>query len=515
MESGVPLFRVEGVSKRYGGVRALDKAELSVMPGRIHAILGENGAGKSTLIKIMAGVVAPDEGRMTLEGREVSFSGPAAANDAGIVCIFQELSLIPELTVADNIVISHPPTRLGLIDRRAQRRIAEEALDRAGAPDIHPRALVKDLPLSRRQMVEIAKALARNPRILILDEATSALTSADVAKIFDVLKRLRSEGLALLYISHRMHEIAELADECTVFRNGQNVATYEAGTKSDNEVVEMMIGREYSHAFPPKPAVRPSTATPMLEARDLSWTDELKNISLSVRAGEVVGLGGLDGQGQRELLLALFGVLRGCSGQVLIDGKPAHISSPERARAPGIGMALIPEDRKTEGLMLPMTVRENLSFAALDRVSHGGLIDRGAEIRLIDDMIKLLAIRTDGTDIPVGSLSGGNQQKVVIAKWLMRQPRIVLLNDPTRGIDVGTKQEMYQLLRRLADGGAAIVFYSTDYDELVGCCDRVLVLYDGRIQRELVGAEITEHALIASALNIEAGEAGVAPAANA
>ena len=440
---------------------------------------------------------------------------PAAANDAGIVCIFQELSLIPELTVADNIVISHPPTRLGLIDRRAQRRIAEEALDRAGAPEIHPRALVKDLPLSRRQMVEIAKALARDPRILILDEATSALTSADVAKIFDVLKRLRSEGLALLYISHRMHEIAELADECTVFRNGQNVATYEAGTKSDNEVVEMMIGREYSHAFPPKPAMPASGETPMLEARGLSWTDELKDISLSVRAGEVVGLGGLDGQGQRELLLAIFGVLRGCSGQVLIDGKPARISSPERARAPAIGMALIPEDRKTEGLMLPMTVRENLSFAALDRVSHGGIIDRGTEMRLIDDMIKLLAIRTDGTDIPVGSLSGGNQQKVVIAKWLMRQPRIILLNDPTRGIDVGTKQEMYQLLRRLADGGAAIVFYSTDYDELVGCCDRVLVLYDGRIQRELVGAEITEHALIASALNIEAGEAGATPAVNA
>ena len=247
VEANAPasLFRMDGVSKRYGGVRALEKAHLVVEAGRIHAILGENGAGKSTLIKIMAGVVAPDEGRMLLDGREVRFSSPAEATAAGIACVFQELSLVPDLSVADNIAISHPPRRFGLIDRRAQRAIAEEALARAGAEDIHPRALVKDLPLSRRQMVEIAKALAWKPRILILDEATSALTASDVAKVFSVLKRLRSEGLALLYISHRMHEIAELADECTVFRNGRNVASYKAGTRTDNEVVEMMIGREY------------------------------------------------------------------------------------------------------------------------------------------------------------------------------------------------------------------------------------------------------------------------------
>ena len=511
MEAGsadaAPLFRMEGVSKRYGGVRALEGADLSVHAGRIHAILGENGAGKSTLIKVMSGVVAPDSGTMTLDANAVSFASPADANRHGIVCIFQELSLIPELSVADNIVISDPPKRFGLIDRRAQRRIAEEALARAGASDIHPSALVKDLPLSRRQMVEIAKALARKPRILILDEATSALTAADVSKVFEVLKRLRSEGLALLYISHRMHEIAELADECTVFRNGHKIATYAAGTKSDNEVVELMIGREYHNVFPAKPAALDASQTPVLECRKLGWTDRLTDISFAIRPGEVIGLGGLDGQGQRELLLALFGVLRGCSGEVLIDGKPVNIKSPAEARTAGIGMALIPEDRKTEGLMLPMTVRENLAFAAMDKVSRRGIIDRAAEDRLLDEMVKLLAIRTAGLEIPVGALSGGNQQKVVIAKWLMRSPRIILLNDPTRGIDVGTKQEIYQLLRRLADQGAAIVFYSTDYDELIGCCDRVLVLYDGAIKRELAGAEITEHALIASALNIEAAEA--------
>jgi ribose transport system ATP-binding protein len=496
------LFVMQGISKRYGGVRALQDAGLVIEAGRIHAVLGENGAGKSTLIKIMAGVVAPDEGRMLLDGEPVSFTSPAAANAAGIACIFQELSLIPDLTVADNIAISNPPRRFGLIDRVAQRRLAEQALARAGADNIHPLALVKDLSLSRRQMVEIAKALARKPRILILDEATSALTAADVTKIYGVLKRLRAEGLALVYISHRMHEITELADECTVFCNGRSVASYAAGTKTDSEVVEMMIGREYNAVFPPRTAHPASDARPVLEVRNLCWTDRLNDISLRVHAGEVIGLGGLDGQGQRELLLALFGVLRGTTGEVLIDGRPVTIAGPDFAKRKGIGMALIPEDRKTEGLMLPMSVRENLSFAALGKLSRWGVVNASAERDAVERIVRLLAVRTDGTDVPAGSLSGGNQQKLVIGKWLMLAPRILLLNDPTRGIDVGTKQEMYQLLRQLADEGAAILFYSTDYDELVGCCDRVLVMFDGAIGRELVGAEITERALVSSALNL-------------
>ena len=495
---------MQGVSKRYGGVQALHQADLAIEAGRIHAVLGENGAGKSTLIKIMAGVVAPDQGRMLLDGRPVTFESPAAANAAGIVCIFQELSLIPDLSVADNIAISNPPRHFGLIDRKAQRRMAEQALERAGAGDIHPLALVKDLSLSRRQMVEIAKALARKPRILILDEATSALAAADVTKIYAVLKRLRAEQLALVYISHRMHEITELADECTVFRNGRSVAHYAAGTKTDNEVVELMIGREYSGIFPPKTARAASAAVPLLEVRQLGWTDRLHDISLHLHAGEVIGLGGLDGQGQRELLLALFGVLRGTTGQVLIDGRPVAITGPNVAKARAIGMALIPEDRKTEGLMLPMSVRDNLSFAALGRLSHWGVVDAAAERDAVAAMVKLLAVRTDGTSLPAGSLSGGNQQKLVIGKWLMMAPRIILLNDPTRGIDVGTKQEIYQLLRQLAGSGAAILFYSTDYDELIGCCDRVLVMVDGAVVRELAGAGITEHALISSALNIGA-----------
>ncbi|HEY2024529.1 sugar ABC transporter ATP-binding protein [Paraburkholderia sp.] len=500
-----PIFQMSGVSKSYGGAVALDHAELTVRSGRIHAILGENGAGKSTLLKVMSGVVQPDAGTMHLDGRGVSFASPAAANAAGIVCVYQELSLIPDLSVADNIFASHPPRRFGMIDRRTQRRQAEDALARAGAADINPLAKVRDLPLSRQQMVELAKGLAHEPRILILDEATSALTAADVARVIEVLKRLREEGLALLFISHRMHEVKALADECTVYRNGRHVMSFEAGTRSDSEVIEMMIGREYRHAFPDKPERR-LTAEPVLACRDLAWNDRLRGVSFSLRRGEILGLGGLDGQGQRELLLALFGVLRGCAGKIEIGGKAVSIGSPVVARSNRIGMVLIPEDRKTEGLMLPMSVRENLSFASLDRMSTAGVIDRDRQQSFIDRMMELLAIKSFDVDAPVGSLSGGNQQKVVIAKWLIREPGILLLSDPTRGIDVGTKQEIYQLLRRLADAGAAILFYSTDYDELIGCCDRVLVLYEGRIKKELVGSAITEQNLIASALDLPVGQ---------
>ena len=501
------VLAMRGISKRYGGVRALQDAELTIEAGRIHAILGENGAGKSTLIKIIAGVVTPDEGRLLLDGAPVAFASPAAAQAAGIACIFQELSLIPDLSVADNVAISNPPKRFGLIDRRVQRRVAEEALARAGADNIHPLALVKDLPLSRRQMVEIAKALARKPRILILDEATSALTAADVTRIYGVLKRLRAEGLALIYISHRMHEIAALADECTVFRNGRSVASFAAGTKKDSEIVEMMIGREYNAEFPARTPFAASDAPPRLEVRHLSWTDQLADVTFRLRAGEVIGLGGLDGQGQRELLLALFGVLRGVTGEVLIDGRSVTIAGPHAAKSAEIGMALIPEDRKTEGLMLPMSVRDNLSFAALDTLSRWGIVDAKSERDAVQRIMRQLGVRSDGMHVPASALSGGNQQKLVIGKWLMMEPRILLLNDPTRGIDVGTKQEIYQLLRQLAGAGAAILFYSTDYDELIGCCDRVLVMYDGAVKRELVGAEITEHALVSTALNVGANPA--------
>ena len=505
--SGVQnVLELHDISKRYGGVRALEHARFACAPGRIHALLGENGAGKSTLIKVMTGVVQPDEGRIVLSGRDRRFAHPQEAVKAGVACIFQELSLMPDLSVADNICITNPPRRFGMVDQKAQRRIAEAALERAGAQGIHPLSPVSSLSLSRRQMVEIAKALVREPKILILDEATSALTAADVQRVFTLLKRLRDEGLAIVYISHRMNEIAELAEDCSVFRNGQHVATFEAGTHSNAQIVEMMIGRDIAHAFPPKPDRRAELANrqPALATRGLSWHDRLHDITLEARPGEIVGLGGLDGQGQNEFFLALFGVLRGVQGEVRLQGQPVHVDSPRQAKRPDIGLALVPEDRKTDGLMLPMSVRDNLSFAALDSFSRAGLVDTRAEGVAVDDMLRQLSIKAPVLGNPVGTLSGGNQQKVVIAKWLMNRPRVILLSDPTRGIDVGTKQEIYLLLRRLADEGAAVLLYSTDYAELIGCCDRVAVFYDGRIVRWLAGDELTEHALVSSALNLDA-----------
>jgi ribose transport system ATP-binding protein len=500
--SGTPLLRLEGVSKRYGGVRALVDARLECEGGRIHAVLGENGAGKSTLIKVMTGVVLPDAGSVTLGGQPLVLGSPAAAKRAGIVSVFQELSLLPDLSVADNISITDPPTRFGWIDRRAQRRIAEAALARVGVTDIHPLAPVGSLPLSRRQLVEIAKALAQNPKLLILDEATSALSAPDVAGVFRVLAELRDAGLAIVYISHRMHEIDELADDCSVYRNGRHVATFAAGSKGPNEVIELMIGREYQSVFPPRSRRPPRMVDPALRVRRLSWAGRLDNIDFEVQPGEIVGIGGLDGQGQRELLLALFGVLSGVTGTVEVDGKAVTLSNPRRTQLPGGGIALIPEDRKTEGLMLPMSVRDNLACAALGQFSRMGIIDEKAQRAALDRMSELLQIRTDGYDVPVSSLSGGNQQKVVLGKWLLTHPQIILLNDPTRGIDVGTKQEVYRLLRGLADEGRAIVFYSTDYDELIGCSDRVLVLYEGAIVRTLEGAALTERNLVASSHNL-------------
>ncbi len=456
-------LRMRGVSKSYGGVHALTDVDFSCRLGSIHAVLGENGAGKSTLIKIIAGVVQSDTGEMKLDGQPVKFLTPLEANAAGIVCIFQELSLMPDLSVADNICITDPPrTGVGLIDGPAQRRRAEQLLVRVGFEDIDPRERVRNLPLSRRQMVEIAKALGRNPRLLILDEATSALTSSDVEKVYLILRQLRDDGLALLYISHRMHEIEALADTCSVFRNGHHIETFAKGARSDDDIVQLMIGRDMQHVYPAKP-VRAAPPEPVVEVKSLTWQPVLNDISLTIGRGEIVGVGGLDGQGQRELLLALFGVLRGVSGEVRIDGNPVAIGSPATAKSSRIGMALIPEDRKTEGLMLLMGVDENISMAALPMLTRGLVIDQSVEAEKVRDMVARMRIKIADIDAPVATLSGGNQQKVVIAKWLLTGARIVLLNDPTRGIDVGTKQELYQLLRELADAdtaslGAARVF---------------------------------------------------------
>ncbi len=495
-----PFAELSGVSKFFSGARALEGVDFSCRQGSIHAILGENGAGKSTLIKIMAGVVQPDSGTLTVGGTPHRFSRPSEAAKAGIVCVFQELSLMPDLSVADNISISDPPRRFGLIDRRAQRERAEALLARIHCEDVDPRALIRDLSLSRRQMVEIAKALGKNPRLLILDEATSALTSRDVETVYNVLGELKAEGTGMLFISHRMHEVEALCDTLSVFRNGRHIETFDKGARTQDEIVKLMIGRDIVHQFPPKPPAQPRA--PHLTVADLKWENRLNGVSLAVGKGEIVGLGGLDGQGQKELLLALFGVLRGVEGKVTVGGETGIPASPAAAKGGRSRIALVPEDRKTEGLMLPMSIADNLLVASFDKVRQGPFIDPGKARQAVADAIAQLQIKLNQPYDPVASLSGGNQQKVVIAKWLLTQPQVMLLNDPTRGIDVGTKQELYRLMRELADRDTAILFYSTDYAELIGCCDRVAVMYDGRIVTEFSGAAITEEALVAAALNI-------------
>ncbi|HEY5206765.1 MAG TPA: sugar ABC transporter ATP-binding protein [Roseiarcus sp.] len=500
---------LSGISKRYGGVRALEDVDFRCARGSIHAVLGENGAGKSTLIKIVAGVVQPDAGTIALDGRAREFASPSAATAAGVVCIFQELSLMPDLSVADNISIAAPPRRFGMIDTRAQRRRAEALLAEVGCEDVNPLLRVRDLPLSRRQMVEIAKALGQKPQLLILDEATSALTSADVERVYTLLARLKAENVAILYISHRMHEVEALADRASVFRNGRHIETFDKGQRSTAEIVQLMIGRDIATQYPPKP--KPVRSAPALKVERLGWEDHLADISLEVGAGEIVGLGGLDGQGQKTLLLALFGVLRGVTGTITVSGRRVRPGSPAQAKAADVGIALVPEDRKTEGLLLPMSIADNLTIASLGAMSIGPFVDTGKEAEAVDSAIDRLKIKVGSKDDAVSTLSGGNQQKVVIAKWLMTGPRIILLNDPTRGIDVGTKQELYRLMRELADQGAAILFYSTDYDELIGCCDRVAIMYDGRIVRELAGGELNETNIVANSLNIGAAPSPGAP----
>ena len=416
---------------------------------------------------------------------------------------------MPDLSVADNIGITSPPRRFGLIDRKAQDEQARALLAEIGCEGIDPRERVRDLPLSRRQMVEIAKALGRKPRLLILDEATSALTADDVARVVALLKRLRAGGMCILYISHRMHEIRELADTCSVFANGRHVESFASGSRTEDEIVRMMIGRALSQMFPPRPPPPAIAPLPILETRDLTWENRLRGVSLAVAPGEIVGLGGLDGQGQREFLLALFGCLSGVSGEIRIAGRAARPGSPRAARAEPYRLALIPEDRKTEGLMLPMTVAENLTAATLMQWRRGPLIDRRREREAVGEIVQRMRIKAV-VDLPVGTLSGGNQQKVAIGKWLLGDPRVLLLCDPTRGIDVGTKQEIYRLLRDLAASGTAILLYTTDYDELIGLCDRVAIFYGGRITRTLGGDAITEEAIIAGALDIGGGQGAAA-----
>jgi ribose transport system ATP-binding protein len=486
-----------GVHKQYGGIHALAGADLVVQRAEVHALLGENGAGKSTLVKIVAGVVRQDAGEILIDGHSLSPGSPQASRDAGIATVYQELSLIPELSVTHNLVLADMPQRAGLVSLRKARRIAEEALAKLGLGHIDPRSPVAHLPLDQRQMVEITKASMQRPRILILDEATSSLGAAEVDRLFELVRGLRDQGTTVIVITHRMHEVWALADSMTILRDGRTIGRYRIGEIDQRRAVSLMAGRDITAAFPDKGGAESKGAA--LEVRNVQLNRRHAPWSLEVQRGEILGLGGLQGQGQREFLHWLYGAGPG-HGQMLRDGVPTRIRRPAQALRHGI--VLIPEDRAVEGLHLNLPVRWNLAMATLGRRSRFGVIRMGAEKSFAATAVSSMAVKTSSPFQPVSALSGGTQQKVVIGKFMATDPAVLLFVDSTRGIDVQTKFEFYEMLRGLARSGAACVLYSSDTEELVGLCDRVAVFHDGVPAMMLEGAAITQDAVVAGSFAV-------------
>lgn len=490
---------LEGVSKRYGATTALDGVDFACKAGEIHAVLGENGAGKSTLMKLVSGVIQPTEGRIFVDGVETRLPTPRAAVDRGLVCMFQELSLVPDLSVRENLMLGAPGSGLGRLPggivKRAQKVLAQ--IDGAG---IRMTARVADLSLAERQQVEIAKAFARAPRLLILDEATSALNASVVDKVFTLIRAECARGVGVLFISHRFHEIEALADHISIFRNGALVDSFANGDYDYPAIISKMVGQKITDLFPVKPAPQ-ADAPDVLKLEGFGWNAKLADVSITLRKGCITGLGGLDGQGQAAVLQGLFGLLKQTEGSIALAGRPIALRSPGDAKKPDIGIALVPEDRKTEALILDQSIAANMELAA---VGVRGIDAEDPD--LYKPYTDALELKCASLDQPVSQLSGGNQQKVALTKWLALKPRCLLLADPTRGIDVKTKTQIYALLRRLADEGTAILLLSTDYEEFIHLCDETHIFYAGRIVRHLTGDEVTAENILAATLNIPVGQ---------
>ncbi|MBS1167918.1 MAG: transporter related [Proteobacteria bacterium] len=504
MENAMPaLLTIDAVSRIFPGVKALENVSFGIEAGRIHAIVGENGAGKSTLMQIIAGVQQPNGGRLLLDGEEIRLSGTRHAREMGIGIVFQELNLAPNMTVAENICLGiEPPRGVVFLDRPHQRRLAREALARMSV-DIDIDRRVGDLSIAQQQLIEICKALIHNPRLLILDEPTSSLSDAETAFLFKVMADLKAAGVTMLYISHRMPEIFSVCDAITILRDGHHVRTMALADTSPEEVVRLMVGRDLSNvgrspaADPEKPVV--------LEVRGLTRQPSYRDISFHVRAGEIVGFAGLVGAGRSEVMLGLFGSPPPEVGEIRIDGQPVIIDRAATAIAKGI--ALLPEDRKRQGLVLGLSVSDNLALAALGQKARFGLVNFAAERQLVDRYVKRLRIKTPNVDAKVGNLSGGNQQKVVLAKWLATNPRVLIVDEPTRGVDVGSKAQIYAFLRELASAGLAIIVVSSDLPEVITISNRILVMRDGRLVGELQGADADEEKIMALAALDGAAEA--------
>jgi len=495
----LPLLEASGISKRYGGIIALNNLHFAAEGGEVHAILGENGAGKSTFIQILAGAVAADEGELRLSGKVYRATDPRAARRSGISPVFQELSLIPDLTVAENIFFGGETlSLLGTISERDLNEKAQELFASLGLAAIPPQAPVRSLSIGDRQVVEIVKALANDPDILILDEATSALLPREVDWLLAIARERAAAGKLVLYISHRMDEVRRVADRLTVLRNGEIVGTERAADVTDDAIVAMMLGRRLDRLFPERK--KTATERVALAVRDLSVGHQLRGVHFTLREGEVLGVAGLQGHGQRELFMALFGALP-AEGQVEVWGRSVNVRGPAHALSSEIGIGLLPEDRRNQGLLLGKSIRENVALGAFKRIVRKGLLDPRAERRLVADAMAQLHIKADSMEQAAGTLSGGNQQKVVLAKLLTTEARILLFFDPTRGVDVGTKAEIFSLMRELAGRGFAILFFSTDLTEIANVADRTLVMSYGHIAATLAGDAMTEEAILTATLS--------------
>jgi len=485
------LVELSGVSKSFGPIKVLKEVNFDVKAGEVHALLGENGAGKSTLIKLMAGVLSIDSGEMRVRGKPAKFASPREAAAQGIATVYQELLLFPELSVAENIYLGHAPrTRWGTLDWPAMRAGARALLDSLDSPDLDVDALVGKLSVANRQRVEIAKALSHDAKLLIMDEPTAALADADVHRLMEVVKRLRDRGVGIVYVSHRLPEIFTLADRVTVLRDGNYIGTKPIAEVTEADLVSMMVGRAIEHLFP-KSETAPGEV--LLEVRNLCYRGVVRDISFSLHAGEILGIAGLIGSGRTELALTIFGITPATSGEILVEGKPVAIKSPGDARA--LGIAYVPEDRGLQGLIRPQTIRENISLAIIHRIAKALVVDRRKEVELARNAIERFGIRTRGPEQRVRQLSGGNQQKVVLAKWIAAEPKVLIMDEPTRGIDVGAKAEIHALMSRLASHGLAVLMISSELPEVLGMSDRVLVMSGGRIVKSFDRQEATPDAV--------------------
>jgi ribose transport system ATP-binding protein len=488
---GEPFLEVQKITKRFPGVVALSGVDLQVYPSEVLALIGENGAGKSTLMKILAGVQPADEGRFLVEGKAVRFSGVQDAQKSGIALIHQELNLAENLTVAANIFLGREPGKFGWIDQGLIQRESKRVLEMVGL-EVSPETLLSELTLGKQQLVEIAKALSTDAKVIIMDEPTSSLSLRESERLFEVILDLREKGVSVIYISHRLGEVKELADRVVVFRDGENAGMLEQNEVDHDAMVHMMVGRDVSQFYQ---RTEHDLGEVVLSVRGLRSVEHRENeLDFEVRAGEVVGVAGLVGAGRSEMLAALFGARPALGGDVIVSGKGGLPRSPRESL--GRGLALVPEDRKGQGLILDMAVKENMSLASLRRDSKGPFLNTNKEEELVADMTSALSVKTPGSWQLARFLSGGNQQKIVLAKWLALKPKVLLLDEPTRGIDIGAKEEIYLLMEKFAREGMAVLFVSSEMEEIMGMADRTLVMHEGRITGELTRENFSEEAIM-------------------